>query len=92
MQSSDINLGGGSALAIVDDLLKKTVSPLARENAVHIMLVRTIGGSDNPTFDPYGYSMGLPGPYAFLALGTRRLRHCDTRDAASGALFVANCA
>ena len=64
MQSSDINLGDGSALAIVDDLLKKTVPTLARENAVHIMLVRTIGGSDNPTFDPYGYSMGLPGPYA----------------------------
>jgi len=65
MQSSDINLGDGSAISIVDDVLKKTI-PIraARENAVHVMLVRRIGGSDNPTFDPAGYSMGLPGPYA----------------------------
>ncbi len=65
MQSSDINLGDGSAVSIVDDVLDKTL-PIgaARDNAVHVMLVRRIGGSDNPTFDPAGYSMGLPGPYA----------------------------
>lgn len=65
MQSSDINLGDNSAPAIVDDVLDRTV-PIgaARENAIHVMLVRRIGGSDNPTFDPAGYSMGLPGPYA----------------------------
>jgi hypothetical protein len=65
MQSADINLGDNSALGIVDDVLKKTI-PLgaAREDAIHVMLVRRIGGSDNPTFDPAGYSMGLPGPYA----------------------------
>lgn len=65
MQSSDINLGDNSAISIVDDVLKKTLPiQAARENAVHVMLVRRIGGSDNPTFDPAGYSMGLPGPYA----------------------------
>ncbi len=65
MQSSDINLGDGSAISIVDDVLDATL-PIgaARENSVHVMLVRRIGGSDNPTFDPAGYSMGLPGPYA----------------------------
>ena len=65
MQSSDINLGDGSAISIVDDVLDATI-PIgaARENSVHVMLVRRIGGSDNPTFDPAGYSMGLPGPYA----------------------------
>lgn len=65
MQSSEINLGDGSATSIVDDVLDKAI-PLgaARQNAVHVMLVRRIGGSDNPTFDPAGYSMGLPGPYA----------------------------
>ncbi len=65
MQSSDINLGDGSARSIVDDVLDTTI-PIgaARENAVHVILVRRIGGSDNPTFDPAGYSMGLPGPYA----------------------------
>lgn len=65
MRSSEINLGDGSATDIVDDVLNKTL-PLgaARENAVHVMLVRRIGGSDKPGFDPAGYSMGLPGPYA----------------------------
>ncbi len=65
MQSSDINLGDGSAISVVDDVLAKTL-PInaARENAIHVLLVRRIGGSDNPTFDPAGYSMGLPGPYA----------------------------
>jgi hypothetical protein len=65
MQSSDIDLDDGSAVGIVDDVLSKTVANgAARPNAVHVLLVRRIGGSDNPTFDPAGYSMGLPGPYA----------------------------
>lgn len=65
MQSSDINLDDGSAVGIVDDVLRKTVANgAARPNSVHVLLVRRIGGSDNPTFDPAGYSMGLPGPYA----------------------------
>lgn len=65
MQSSDIDLDDGSAVGVVDDVLRKTVANgAARENAVHVLLVRRIGGSDNPTFDPAGYSMGLPGPYA----------------------------
>ncbi len=65
MQSPDIDLGDGSATSIVDDVLARTI-PLgaARQNSLHVMLVRRIGGSDNPTFDPAGYSMGLPGPYA----------------------------
>ena len=65
MQSSDINLGDNSAISVVDDVLDKTIpNGAARDNAVHVMLVRRVGGSDNPTFDPAGYSMGLPGPYA----------------------------
>ncbi|MCP4447185.1 MAG: hypothetical protein GY811_17825 [Myxococcales bacterium] len=65
MQSSDINLGDDSAISIVDDVLDKTLPiKAAREDAVHVMLVRRIGGSNNPNFDPAGYSMGLPGPWA----------------------------
>lgn len=36
----------------------------ARPDAMHILFVRRIGGTDNPKFDPAGYSMGLPGPYS----------------------------
>jgi hypothetical protein len=65
LQSSDIDLDDGSVVGIVDDVLAKTVSNgAARKNAIHVLLVRRIGGSANPTFDPAGYSMGLPGPYA----------------------------
>jgi hypothetical protein len=65
LQSSDIDLDDGSVVGIVDNVLAKTVTNgAAREGAIHVLLVRRIGGSDNPTFDPAGYSMGLPGPYA----------------------------
>jgi hypothetical protein len=65
LQSSDIDLDDGSVVGVVDNVLAKTVSNgAARKNSIHILLVRRIGGSDNPTFDPAGYSMGLPGPYA----------------------------
>jgi hypothetical protein len=65
LQSSDIDLDDGSVVGIVDDVLAKTVTNgAAREASIHVLLVRRIGGSANPTFDPAGYSMGLPGPYA----------------------------
>ncbi len=65
LQSSDIDLDDGSVVGVVDEVLAKTVSNgAARENSIHILLVRRIGGSANPTFDPAGYSMGLPGRYA----------------------------
>ncbi len=67
MQSPDINLGNGSATRIVDDVLSQTLytsPPAARADSVHVMVVRQVGGSDHPNFDPLGYSMGLPGPYS----------------------------
>ena len=65
LQSSDINLDNGSARGIVDEVLDKTISRgAARESSVHVLVVRRVGGSDNRNFDPAGYSMGLPGPYA----------------------------
>lgn len=65
MQSSQIDLGNGSATRVVDDVLSATIpSGAARNDALHILLVRRIGGSLNPNFDPAGYSMGLPGPHA----------------------------
>ncbi len=65
MQSADIDLGNGSATSIVDDVLAKTITRgSARSDAIHALIVRRIGGTDHPNFDPAGYSMGLPGPYA----------------------------
>ena len=64
MQSPDIDLGNGSATAIVDDVLDKTFSTgAARSDALHVLVVRSVFGSDHPQSSPYGYSMGLPGPY-----------------------------
>lgn len=67
MQAGDIDLGNGSVTQVVDDVLQQTLysnPPAARSDAIHVMFVRRIGGTDHPTFDPLGYSMGLPGPYS----------------------------
>ena len=64
LKSSDIDVGSRSALAVADDALAQARDQgSARQNSIHVLLVRTIGGSDNPNFNPAGYSMGLPGPY-----------------------------
>jgi hypothetical protein len=43
----------------VDDVLRQArASGNARTNSLHVMVVRTIGGSE-----PAGYAMGLPGPF-----------------------------
>lgn len=65
MQANGIDLGDGSATRIVDNVLASTIANgAARPDAMHILFVRRIGGTDNPKFDPAGYSMGLPGPYS----------------------------
>lgn len=65
MNDNGLDLGDGSATRIVDDVLARAIpSGAARKDAMHILFVRKIGGTNNPTFDPAGYSMGLPGPYA----------------------------
>ncbi len=65
MQSVDINLGDGSATAIVGDVLNETLANgAARPDAIHVLVVRSVFGSDHAQSSPYGYSMGLPGPYA----------------------------
>ena len=63
LQSDAINLDNGTAVGIVDEVLENN-RRATRENSIHVLLVESVGGSDNPNFDPAGYSMGLPGPYA----------------------------
>lgn len=64
MQSSDINLGTGSARKIVDEVLTRTIrNGEAREDALHILIVRDVG-KEGAVLKVAGYSMGLPGPYA----------------------------
>jgi hypothetical protein len=48
-----------TVLGQIDDVLAQArASGSARKDSVHVVVVRTIGGSE-----PSGYSMGLPGPF-----------------------------
>ena len=64
LASPDIDIGRRSALKVADDALAQArTQGSARQNSIHVLWVRTIAGSDNPDFNPAGFSMGLPGPY-----------------------------
>ncbi len=48
MQSPDIALGTDAATTVVDEVLEKTLAiGAARDGALHVLIVRRIGGSDS---------------------------------------------
>lgn len=64
LRAADIDIDDRAAIAVVDDVLARARrTGGARDESVHVLLVRRIGGASDSTFDPAGYSMGLPGPY-----------------------------
>lgn len=91
LRSDTIDVGDQSVLAVADEVLQQARSEGgARQGAVHVLLVRSIAGESASGFDPSGYSLGLPGPFAAdrptstVLLATGAFAHSDT----SGALTL----
>ncbi len=56
----DVDVSEDSVLPVVDDVLSQArLQGYAREGAIHVLLVRSIGG----TAEPKGRALGLPGPF-----------------------------
>lgn len=65
LQSPDLDVGSDTVLAVADDVLRQARRMgSARTDSLHVILVRSIAGENASGFNPAGYSMGLPGPYA----------------------------
>jgi hypothetical protein len=69
LRAPDIDLGAQSAVEVIGDVLGQARrenaagESAARDQSLHILVARRVGGAGDLDFDPAGYSMGLPGPY-----------------------------
>jgi hypothetical protein len=60
MVNIDVDASKKSLISVVGDILHQArQSNVARSEALHVLMVRNIGGIS----DPLGYAVGLPGPY-----------------------------